>query len=672
MSSVIAVNGVALDFADHDLAALPVRCCVYARDGEPWMEIQRRGIAPPSPDTWLGKPVTWTYSGTLYFAGDVVTREASFDRIGLVFTYRCRGLYYRGNLVAITDDSTLTDTLRFNQQGDDPDYNAARAGRNVGQIITTLLTQGAVAAGLSARGIGNYTTLSPPTLPSATVTDLAALTWVPPAPVTIQGEHVLSSLAALLGDLAPNHALHVEPGGTIRILDTRTFAANTLTAGVDPIMPGLPRIDVSGCYSRVQLRGAPWVEPVEASLSNGLLAEWFDHDGLSNSAAIAAWTLYNFERLGGAIVTGTCVCPSTTQCTVDPTDNTVFWSSNFWDQTSTGAHGAIYLRASSLGGSINQLTSRRIVSNAALTAGGTSTLTLDTPLPSTLYNFFTIQGLQASSSIVYRKYKVTNTPVGNAMQRHFSWPVNWHSANGLAEASTTAPVASVVYGTGAPYSEQTVGFTFDPSGPYIMLEKPSVYYSESDTTKLYAGSGYATPVDVRALLAVAKGELSAVYPPDSGGSPVYSGGAHTTYGIDRTYIVTMPAWRDPSNAAGMAAFVQELWAAVSEPVVEGGLTYIGLWTPALTFGQALTIAGDGYTTGYEGLSLPIVECEVSWTQGTGEGFVTSLALSNRRGAFSGEMFIRPPMTGLSLGLQGGEETPFSALGGPRGLGPEGG
>ena len=59
----------------------------------PVLVIQRRGVALPGlPDPWMGKEVTWTHGGTLYFTGDVVGMNPHFNtHLGWVITYTCAG-----------------------------------------------------------------------------------------------------------------------------------------------------------------------------------------------------------------------------------------------------------------------------------------------------------------------------------------------------------------------------------------------------------------------------------------------------------------------------------------------------------------------------------------------------------------------------------------------------
>src|SRR4051794_31839769 len=108
-------------------------------------------------------------------------------------------------------------------------FNPARAGRTVGQILTDVLTSVANATNMNSYGLGNYTGLpSAPALPAATVADLAALTVIPPRPCYVQGEKFGDSLDGFLQKHAPNHRMWLKPDGTLRFLDTRTFAASTL------------------------------------------------------------------------------------------------------------------------------------------------------------------------------------------------------------------------------------------------------------------------------------------------------------------------------------------------------------------------------------------------------------------------------------------------------------
>ena len=103
----------------------------------------------------------------------------------------------------------------------------------------------------------------------------------------------------------------------------------------------------------------------------------------------------------------------------------------WWSDRQTDAQGTIWLYGDSVPG-IGQYTATKIVANTALTAGGTSVLTLGTPLTSLLYSSYKIWGLDAGPSIVFRKYKITNSAIAAALLNYFPYPV----------AVTIAPISN--------------------------------------------------------------------------------------------------------------------------------------------------------------------------------------------------------------------------------------
>jgi hypothetical protein len=641
-----------------------VRLFPWRKDGTSELVVQRRAIAPLGlPDPWLGKPCSLsidTGSGAvLYFAGDVVTLDPPFeDAEGWTYNYHCLGLRWRGDLVPFTDEVTLTDTSAYNLDPADPAYLSARAGRTAGQILTAVLTMATNATRLDAQGIGGYTSLAPPTLPAATVADLAALTIIPPFPCYLGGEKLFNALQGFLGSVAPNHTLWIQPDGVIRFLDTRSFAAQGLTLGIDPVEPPTLRRSVATSFPRVVVRGQPLVEPVIVQTLDGTLAEYFDHDGLTNAAAITAWTYQDFLRTLTGSDFGSCSCPSTTTVTVTSADPTAHWPSNYWDQTGAGAHGVAYLTYS-IGTDIHQVTSRRIVSNTALVAAGSSTLTLESALPITSYDSYTIYGQQAAASLVWRRYKIPNNDIGHALASQFTFPVPWRFSDGSAATLSSAPTSVVMWNPSgsAPWFEATAGFTQDPTGTpgTITFNRPVTELTEPDQNKLLAGSGYQVPYNVRVLLAVNKGVLTSTQPADIAGVPQYTGTSNTVEGRTNTLYVMVPAWRDPGNQAAMDDYCAHLLDSVKDTVVEGSVVYYGLFEAALTPGVALSIAGDGYTTGWESLALPIYETELSFPQSGPHLYITRMMCSNRRAQYTGELFVRPSRTGITIGLGEGDQ-----------------
>jgi hypothetical protein len=643
------------------------RCVPVVKGGIPELHFSRIvGALAALPDPWSGLVCTLTVSGTLIFSGSIVGYVDRFmDTIGWVREYRALGLRNLADYVPNTDPENLTDTSVFNLPGDDPNFVGSRSGLTVGAIVAQLLTGATNAAALNAYGIGAYTSLGPPAvLPSLTVSDLAALTVIPPFRVSISGERILQSLEAFVQSCHPNQWMHIQPDGTIRFLDMRIPANNTLTLGGDPRL-GMPTMtrDYSDCYSQVEVRGntlavamtlqtQPW--PGSGS-SDGGLQEDFAWGSLSNAAAKAAWVPADFTQpsigAGNATDTGTCTCPSTTTVTVTSNNALQTWPSNYWAQSGTEAQGLVYLYADSLGGLVNQLAQARVVSNTALTAGGTSTLTLDRALTSVAYNAYQMWGMAAGSSIVYRKYKVSNAAIAANLLTVFPYPVPIAtSINSASAALTSTPSGFYTYpenGTGPPYNLGTVSITIDPVNGLIYFDRP---------TAVPGGTIVVYPVNVMAFVAVASGSLSTFAP----SSTTYAGTLYTVEQIERTKTITCRDWTDQSNTTNMALFASEFLNSVENVVVEGSVPYNGLLTAFLvcgSAGQGVSITGTSgstaYITGWDALNIPVVSVELIFQSGnTGTSYRTNLQLSNRRGRYTADQFLRPGVAHTQLGVEG--------------------
>ncbi len=308
MPAVLTLNGSVIDRKEYVL----VGGTLYGRGETPSFKLLQRGRALASFAAWNNKPVLVTQDGVDIFAGDTVTSLDRFDpEYGWVREWTCAGLVNRANRIPVTDSITLTDTTVWNLRPEDGiDYLPSRAGRTVGQIVEAVLTMGRNAAALDSKGLGGYTGMpGTPTLPTATLADLAAMTIIPPQRVLVAGERILQSLESMVQTYYPNHWLHVEPDGTIRFLDPRTWAADiTLElSGSDPRVP-LPTFvrDWNSCSPRVEFRGdtlvqgltfslAPWAG---SSQADGGATEQFAHDGLTNAQAKAAMTASDWNSPG--------------------------------------------------------------------------------------------------------------------------------------------------------------------------------------------------------------------------------------------------------------------------------------------------------------------------------------------------------------------------------------
>lgn len=643
----------------------------YPRGGIPELHFSRLlGTLKPLaaaalPDPWSGQPVSLTMmSGTLVFSGDVCGYTDSYmDGFGWLREYRALGLLDRANLIPVTDSQTLTDTSIWDLPGDDPNFIGARAGLTVGAIVADILAMAVNAVPLNAAGLGGYISPSPSpwTLPASTVADLALLTIIPPSRASIAGERILQSLEAFVQTYHPNQYLYVDPVGTIRFLDPRLFSVTTLTLGSDPrlMMPTLTR-DLGDCYSQVEVRGntlvravtlqtAPWPG---SSSSDGGLQEAFAWGSLSGAAAKAAWVPAGWSQpnqYGAPYDTGSCTCPSTTTVTVTSANASMTWGVDALSQANL--QGNIILYADVITG-IDQLWQARVVSNTALTAGGTSTLTLDIALPALTYNAYNLFALNAGPNVVGRRYKVSNAAIAAAMQLYFPYPQAYVNSQGTAGSLTSTPIGTVMFsafgGTMPPYNTGFDGITIDPVNGYIYFDKP---------TQVVAG-GLSLPVtwpqNVQAFLPIAVGTLSAFAP----SSTTYSGTLYTVEGISRTKIITCIDWRDYGNQASMDLFASEWLSSSQDVVVEGTVPYLGLIAAFLLPGNSVSIAGisgsTAYISGWESLALAIVDAEIKFNCGSsGTSYEMGIQVSNRRGRYSISNYLRPNITGAQFGSENG-------------------
>ena len=288
-TTTLTIGGSAVNMDQNNL--WPSRMSLRLH-GYSTLTLVRRGFGklPGLPDPWLGKTVSLAIDSTTYFKGDVVDFEPEYTETGWTISYQCRDLRFRGDRAPYTDSNTLTDSGAWNLLGDDRDWIASRAGKTIGEVLEAVLTMDANATALDAMGIGGYTSSSPWTLPSATTTDLAALSTIPPNPVSVQGERLLTAVESFLNAWAPNHSMWIRPSdGVIRFLDRRSVTNHTLTLETDPISPTPLRRSVTDCYQRVVVRGQPVAEPKLLTLSSGGLAEDFAYGSLDNAGAKAAY-----------------------------------------------------------------------------------------------------------------------------------------------------------------------------------------------------------------------------------------------------------------------------------------------------------------------------------------------------------------------------------------------
>jgi hypothetical protein len=620
------------------------RLVAYVKGGIPSLSFSvRGGPLVGLPDPYLGKTATLSISSVLYFSGDVVSMDIAQAGIGWVRKYQCLGLRNRGDWFPHTDSNNLGDTSAYNLSADNQaaDYLASRAGRTVGQILTDVLTMSVNAASLAAFGFS---------VSGATTTDLAALTLIPPAPVYFGGEKFLGAVEALLSSWAPNITLWVQPDGVLRFLDLRSFTPHPLTIDDSPptIYPTPISRDCGGSFSQVEVRGAGIAEPFLFALSNtagnGLSESPFAWGGHTVAAAKALWTPADFTQPGlagstaglvGTVDSGTCTCPSTTTITCTSANSLTHFPANFWDQTVTGRHAVVMLTYST-GVVIGSYAARGVVSNTALTAGGTFTVTLDRALPNLLFDGYRITGTTKDSSAVWCVYALPAW-AGAALAKQTTYPFPFHASSGLQVTMTSSPTGDLIYSdTGSPpYQEWATPITVDPAAGTVRFAYPTFLTCNNHP-----------PTDVRAVVPIYTGVNQAFAP----SSTTYAGTCNTVEGIARRLTLTVSAWRDPAQNTAMGVFAADVLDSVKDTVLEGTITYLGLYTTGLLMGTALNIAGNGYTTGWEAgtiPALPILECQVEWPLQDDLNHITTLRCSNRRQHLDSGAFLKPDRTGIT-------------------------
>ena len=345
---------------------------------------------------------------------------------------------------------------------------------------------------------------------------------------------------------------------------------------------------------------------------------------------------------------GTCTDTNSTTIVLRSQNPAVQWVANYWDQTITGHQGVLVLNSDTVSG-ITQKWTARVVANTAMSPGGTSTVTIDNPVPGLTYNTYQLFGQGGGAGIVGRRLSVTNTAIAASLAKFFPYPVAYRDNGGTGLMLTSSNVATIFYSaTGSPpYEELPMGLTVDPESGTILLDRPAQLAFSPDGQTPY------WPSDIQAFLAVNTGVLQVFAPADIGGVAQYSGTSHTVEGLSRTKTITVTSWKDYGNAGNMQAFANEYLSSIEHTVVEGDLRYLGLNSQYLTPGLAVNIAASTFTTGYEAVDLPVTSVELDFHEAEGAtSYSTLLHLSNRRARYSADNFLHPMMIGVPIGTGG--------------------
>lgn len=615
MASILKYDGVDVD--RRSMRTVLDRLTLAVGDGYDTLEFSQvaQRIAG---DFTARKSCELIVDGVTRFKG--VTVSTHYGSIGtgpIRIGYRAFGLEWLANRIRVTG-ADGTGRILYNLPRTDPDYIPINSALSVGEILERLFDLHSTQ--LAAIGVVGYD-----------AGDLADLVVVPPEPVYLSGG-LWGAARALLCQWCNKYVPWIDPAdGVIRIrsqlggltpidlqLDTDSFMIDSLSR------------DHSECATKWVSRGAGDVQAAYLDFHDEGLAKGYDDAD--------PWTLADYLQPRDGADLGGVTAQSSTTLTVSSDEGARFWASNFW----SGLNAEV-VAYNSTATDITFSESRRIVSNTALTAGGSSVLTVDEPFSNTGYDRYSIRGAYSASALKYRKILVNNPFVAQRLVKRFSHSVPWSPIDG-ATTQTTSPQASLCYSPtcAKPWWEFPASFDVVPfdgtADGYLVFHEPIVK-PFSSRTSLEAGTPDGVPCDVKVLVPYSRGALEAVAPASG-----FEGTAYTVDGVEQVHYGEVPSWRDYRDRAQLEQLAREQLDCVKNTVVEGSLTYFGKLSAALTKGLALSINHPDYDTGLESMGALVrsVVLDFAPDGGSATEWTTRLSFSNRMKPFGGDrLYVHP-------------------------------
>lgn len=554
--------------------------------------------------------------GATRFKGQIASSH--YQAVGsgpLRIGYRAFGLEWLANRIPITGGDG-TGTLLYNLPREDDDYIPSLAGRSVGWILGDVFTRHA--AELAAIGVTGWEPA-----------DLAALTVTPRDPVHLSGG-LWGMVRALLSQWCNKYAAWIEPAdGKIRVASQLGgLTPLTLTLDADPITVESLSRDHSECYTRLVLRGGPDVQAAYLTSEDGGWAKGW------TGPQEADWTYADYLQPRDSADVGAITAVGSTTLTVQSDEPAREWDANFW--AGVAAEVVAYDPVAT---GITYSESRRIVSNTAMTAGGTSVLTLDSPLNNSGYERYSIRGVYSDAAKVWRKLNVVPAYVRDHLVKRFSHDVPWSPVDG-AVVMTRSAQAVVCHSAGCsrPWNEWPVTFEVDPTTGSLWFHEP-VVKPFSSMASLEAGTPDGVPCEVKVQVPYSRGAMSITLPASG-----HEGTAHTVDGLERTAYKEYPGWLDYRDRASYEQLAREVLDTLMDTVVEGSLTYHGKLSAALAKGVSLNLAGAGYATGFEAANATVRQVVLDYAPdgGSASEWTTRLMFSNRLRPFSGDRLYAHP------------------------------
>lgn len=651
---------------------------LFNRDETRRLTFTRDSVLPED-DSWIGEKLELSINGTVVFTGVVRNRQAVHsDDTGISYAYTAFGTESFMDDWPVVSPFDGTGSVTFNQATTDPGYDPTYDGMSIGEMILAVLQEPETVEYLKTHNIGRYNDAGE--IDPRTVTDLEAGflgDYRPSRPVTFAGDQLLQTIRSVIQSAAPNYRMWFESVDEappdepldptqqyllIRFADLREVA-DTLDIDISQNpAPSLNR-STADSYSRVVVRGGPDIRPVILDMDDGDLAEDFAMPPwlTTNAAAKAAWNIGTWlDADTRKQIKGTCLCrrPNTepgdpTDPTdplladpnwllVNPDDNTLTWGEDDYNQSSDGLAGFLYVSREPTT-DWQDMVNRRVVYNSALTAGGTSYLQLDDPLPFNDFTKFTMVPGIWPGSLTWRRYSVERlTAQGKSIAKYaqpaFPVPMPWVNTDGTALAETYAAVATI-YFTPDGSAEQrfaTCNLAVDRKNDAIILDRPSVsFFGQPASLETGGASVDGQPENIRVLLPVSLSPLEVIEPPDVSGSPVYEGTSYTEDGVERTQFVNMADWVSDSDTAPMRLWAQQVLDSIKDTVVEGQ-AMVYTYEPVLHPGVRVTFSDPCMAGVYDNYATNVYACMLRFNHGNGPvNYHTEFALSNRRDQYRG-------------------------------------
>lgn len=608
----------------------------------------------PQPPYLSGPEVLLYYDSNLVFKGDLHSLGREPGEQGWQHNYRAISLMARSDWVTITGQDGTGQAV-YNRAPNDLLYVASDAGLTLGTIFKRLLCIPDNAARLSAMGIGNYITLTPPTLPAATVADLLLLDVVPPKPVIFSGVGILNHMSQESAMWCPRFAMRIQPDGTIRFQDLFSLPRKTITvptdfAAGDPVEAAISE-STGGCYTAWKYIGVN-VQPALLSAVKGTLAANWTMTDQTN------WKYADFAEAKDRALKGDITALTSTSATIDPTSSTA----NFAANSLSAIQAQIYLE--NLGGTgIDLFEWRPITTNTALSAGGTCTVSWDAALPldGTGYTKFSLIAQAGGLNEVWRGYLVRepasgatglSTFVGSRLMPRFPRPISFAN-NGKIESITT-PVAKVLWSEtwAEPYLEYPMACEIDRAIGGVRFTEPAVKPTVTGGLDFLKTTGSPTnaaeglPYDIQVIVPYNRGGIEARVPATG-----YQGTAYTVSGIERIMEIHADEWTWIGDKPDILKLADEHLRTVQDIVYDGGVGHFGLpsafdvWS--LGFAIDLVYPGPSSTELARFDNLPVRSITIDW-QRVGIDYHVTMTFSNLRRPFQGDsLYVHPSFGGVT-------------------------